>query len=118
MRPRFTDLARIKKRARRSLETDFLSRWWAKKHGLPTNHELLLAKSQGAILREMYADWAQELEQLESQMEWATGAERAEMQSRYERLAEILGEEPTVDDWEAIMKRGERPDVSRFALKE
>jgi len=120
MRPRFTDLDRIRTRARKSLrqEDGFLARWWAEKHGLPLSHEMLMAQSPGAILREMYSDWAKELVQIEDQLDSLTGTERLQSQKRYEKLAELLGETPTVDDWEAMMVRGERPDLSRFRKQE
>ena len=116
MRPRFTDLARIQSRAKKTARTseDYLERWWSNKYNLPTNHKLLTDRTIGDLLAEMYGDLATEMVTMEGLLPSMTGDERVSIEKRYRELAEVFGETGIIDEWEAMMEQGVRPDLSRY----
>lgn len=115
MRPPFTDSKRLKARARDLAKEGSLERWWAKKYKLPTDHPLLQDRSPGGLLFELYRDWADELEAVEEQLKTMTGKDKVILVERHRELTKLLDAPEVVDDWEEMMRRGERPDLSKYA---
>ena len=107
MRPRFADVAKIKREAtkRATSDSDWLERWWRRKY-IPGKGKPWGERTPGGILREMFFDLAVELHELEE----SDGLD-ATQQDRLTKLEAVFQEDtsnisigqsgdPWLDDWD------------------
>ena len=126
MRACFSDLERIKKRAKRNVETGAtrLEHWFIQKYKLPASHALFRRRSQAELLTEMFEDlWRQKAE-IESRLLEADAHERGKLITALGTLRQILEADreeevegfvptgdPLADQWERDLLAGRDPDL-------
>lgn len=123
MRPRFTDIQRIKRQAKRIVETGDLEvrRWWSNKYNRPHNDPLFSSRPIHAWISEMYVDVYERVQGLETLLEDPDmrQEERRNTSQRLRKLYRLLGEDedkaigedPLIDKWEKEMLEGKTPDL-------
>lgn len=123
MRPGFTDVSRLKRSAKRTVEDDRfnLERWWSKKYSRPPNDPLFLEKSEAYWLRDMFTDVYDRKTDLEEQLASDTlkFEERRSISTKlraiYKALGEhdeTVGEDSLIDKWERELDAGITPDLN------
>lgn len=122
MRRPFSDITRLKKRAKKPRESleDALQSWFCGKYKLPPHHELFLGRSIAEHLLEYYQDHAEKKEELTNSLK-QTGMdtqERARILEVISQIDKMLGNisesssgDPLVDLWEMQVKAGIEPDL-------
>lgn len=121
MRAIFSDTKKLRRRAKKNRDSGLarVRRWWSRKYGLPSNHELFQTRTVEDLMVEWFEDLWEEKTDLERLVEDAEMPGMAVL-SRLEELNKILGDEkmtiavgdPVFDAWEAAVARGEEPDYS------
>ena len=100
MKPRFTDVARLKKRAKREANSIFaiVRRTWVQKYKLPATHELWKKQPFAVHLLEFFEDKYVQKMELQAQLSDAglDPERRADILSSLSMLDKLL--EETVDD--------------------
>ena len=120
MRPSFTDGQRLKKSAKKAVEsgTTYVRRWWSNKYKRPSNDPLFESRSLAAWVREMYEDLYERRAEIETALEDEVTPlrERSALTARLQNINKILDEEeytddPLIDKWEAELEAGITPDL-------
>lgn len=122
MRPRFTDVQRIKRSAKKAIEDGDLDirRWWSNKYGRPFNDSLFQKRPLAVWVREMYEDAYEKKRDLETLLEDPDlkQEERRSISQKLRRVYkalgekdESMGEDPLADKWERELAEGKTPDL-------
>lgn len=122
MRPRFTDVQRIKREAKKAIEDGTLDvrRWWSNKYNRPANDRLFQNRPISVWVREMYEDAYERKFDLETLLEdpEMRQEERRHVSQKLRRIYKALGEEdltlgedPLIDKWERELAEGKEPDL-------
>ena len=119
MKLRFVDSVRLKREAKRSVESGEvrIKRWWVDKYNLPPNHELFQNQSLAELTQEMYEDLYYKWEGLRDMLDGdEKGLDRSKLLDQYNALSKALGEDtevadPLVAQWEKDLEEGRIPDL-------
>lgn len=121
MRLRFSDLRKLKQKAKEEVESGLakLKNWWVGKYKLPWNHELFQSRSIGGLNLEMYEDLYLRKEELEDELENASGKEYTEISKRLNAIYRALDtdndegyeDDPLIAKWERELEEGKAPDL-------
>jgi hypothetical protein len=117
MRPPFSDTDKLKDIAKYRITKGIgrLEHWWSSKYNLPPNHHLFLERSIGSLNVEMYIELFLKKEELELDLENASGKEYSDILNRLRRvngaLGESFSEDPLIDKWEKEISEGKLPNL-------
>ncbi len=124
MRPPFTDIQRIKRQAKRTVDQGHLDvrRWWSSKYSRPHNDPLFGTRPIHAWISEMYEDAYERVRDLETLLDDPDirQEERRNLSQRLRKLYKMLGEtdedkaigeDPLIDQWEKDLDEGRMPDL-------
>jgi hypothetical protein len=117
MRPPFSDTDKLKDIAKYKITKGIgrLEHWWSSKYNLPPNHHLFLERSIGSLNVEMYIELFLKKEELELDLENASGKEYSDILNRLRRVNDALGEafseDPLIDKWEKEISEGKLPNL-------
>lgn len=98
-----------------------LSRWWSQKYNRPPNDPSYRDQSTGLLLREFFEDIYRRKEELEAQIQDASGQEVTSINKALDAVRKILavdddeitGEtgDPVVDEWIRDLEEGRTPNL-------
>ena len=122
MRPRFSDIDKIKALAKKEVETGLgkIKDWWTRKYNLPTNHTLFMNRNVPSLHQEMYEDLFTKKEDLEEALlENDDGKMTDSLLKQINSINSILGEEEAVadslvDKWEKELAEGKTPNLEEY----
>lgn len=119
MRLRFSDLQNLKNKAQKEVESGLakLKNWWSGKYKLPANHELFRNQSIASLNLEMYEDLYLKREEIEDEMETASGKEYTALAKRLNEIntaleGETYEDDPLIAKWERELEQGLVPDLT------
>lgn len=121
MRARFSDTFRLKRLAKKNLETGLarLKRWWIRKYNLPPNHELFQKQSIAELnleeFEDAYARREEILEELESpDLEMERRGQLFDVLNKLNKFLDLPEEiqDELIDKWERELAEGKVPDLN------